>query len=69
MANTPHLETAKIVEFPNRRRNWGQRAAESGGSVVALAPRRAAAVSFATVSFDAWYHEAALRETDKDAGH
>ena len=64
MANTPHHETGKIFEFPVRGRSWGQRAAESGGSVVALAPRRVA-----NVSYGAWYHEAALREADDKSDH
>jgi hypothetical protein len=64
MADTPHHETAKIFEFPNRARSRGQRLAETAASVVALAPRRVA-----NVSYDAWYHEAAMREADSDAEH
>jgi hypothetical protein len=69
MANTPHLDSAKILEFPTRTRSRGQRAAESGASVLALAPRRIASVGFTTAGYDAWYHEAAIRETDRDSGH
>lgn len=69
MADIPHHDTAKIVEFPTRTRNRGRRAADSGASVVALAPRRLANVAFAAIGVDAWYHEAALRESDKDTGH
>lgn len=69
MANIPHHDTAKIVEFPVRTRSRGLRAAEKEATVVALSPRRAAAVGFASISFDAWYHEAALRDADKDTGH
>jgi hypothetical protein len=69
MANTPHHETAKIFEFPTPTRRWGQRAGETGGSVVTLAPRRVANANFAPVSYGAWYHEAALHEPDSDTDH
>ena len=69
MANTPHHETAKIVEFPNRARSRGQRMAETGSSVVALASRRAVHAGFPHVSYDAWYHEEAMRESERDTGH
>jgi len=69
MANTPHHETAKIFEFPNRARIRGQRAADQGASVVALPLRRAVFAADQHAVYDAWYHEAAMRETDKDAGH
>ncbi len=69
MANTPHHETAKIFEFPNRARSRGQRTADQGASVVALASRRTAFAGFPHVSYDAWYHEEAMRETEGDIGH
>jgi hypothetical protein len=69
MANTPHHETAKIFEFPNRARSRGQRAADQGASVVSLPLRRAVFAASEHAGCDAWYHEAAMREADKDAGH
>ncbi|HHZ10723.1 MAG TPA: DUF2735 domain-containing protein [Rhizobiales bacterium] len=67
MADIPRHDTATIVEFPGRRR--GRRAADAGSAVVVLTPRRLPAAGFASVGFDAWYHEAAVREADRDAGH
>jgi len=62
MANTPHLDTAKIYQFPVRARSRSKPAAETEAAVVTFAPRRVAQASGASVGYDAWYHEAAIRE-------
>lgn len=62
MANTPHLDTAKIYQFPIRTHSRGQHGAEREAAVVAFAPRRVVQASVASVGYDAWYHEAAIRE-------
>jgi len=36
---------------------------------VALASRRTAFAGLPHVSYDAWYHEEAMRETEGDIGH
>lgn len=69
MKNSPHHETAKIFEFPNRARSRGPRAADQGASVVSLSSRRAAFAGSEHAGCDAWYHEAAMRDAEKDAGH